>query len=126
MKRVYIAGILLSICATFCIVSFLTITKDCHELIDLAEAIEQSAQSDESDSLGEQAQTLKAMWNKDSLAFSLLTTHIHYDTLEECVDKLYHACKSRDKAEILRVCEDLEFEATHIITSIQPKAENIF
>ena len=126
MKRAYIAGALLAICVAFCLISYHTITKDCKALITQSEQIDSSAKSGELKAAEQQAKELKAMWKQYSLPFSLLTTHFHYDTLEECVDKLYHACQAAQKKEITAASDDLIFEATHIITSIAPKAENVF
>ena len=126
MKRAYIAGALLAICVAFCLFSYFTITKDCKALISQSEQIEISAKSGDFKAAERQAKELKAMWKRYSFPFSLLTTHFHYDTLEECVDKLYHASLSAQKKEITAASDDLIFEAKHIITSISPKPENVF
>ena len=126
MKRVYIAIALLCLCACICLLSFFTITKDCKQLIAQAKTIQELSRADNPKDLVKKADEIKQMWKHDTLPFSLLTTHTHYDSMEECVDKLYHACKNGDKKEITATSDDLIFEATHIITSIQPNAENVF
>jgi len=126
MKRAYIAGALLAICVAFCLFSFFTITKDCEAIISQSEQIEKAAQSADFESAKKLSAELKTMWEQYSLPFSLLTTHVHYDTLEECVDKIYHACQSAQKKEITAAGDDLIFEAKHIITTIAPKAVYVF
>ena len=106
--------------------SFFTITNDCKSLIAQTREIEQMAQREEFNQIEQAAKHIKSEWNEDAFSFSLLTTHIHYDTLEECTDKLYHACMQKDTKEIRRACDDLIFEANHIIESIRPKARNVF
>ena len=126
MKRVYIAIVLIVLCAVFCAVSYATVTKDCKALIAQAEKIETLAEQGENDALPRLGEAVKNDWNRYSFSFSLLTTHIHYDIMEECCDKLYHACRQKDKKDILNACYDLIFEAKHIITSIKPNFENTF
>ena len=126
MKRVYIAVVLIVLCAVFCTVSYATVTKDCKALIAQAEKIEALAEKNENEALPRLGEEVKKNWNHYSFSFSLLTTHIHYDTMEECCDKLYHACRQKDKKDVLNACDDLIFEAKHIITSIQPNVENTF
>lgn len=126
MKRVYIAIVLIVLCAVFCTVSYVTVTKDCKALIAKAEQIETLAEKNDNKMLPYLGEKIKKEWNHYSFSFSLLTTHIHYDIMEECCDKLYHACRQKDKKEILNACDDLIFEAKHIIASIQPNVENTF
>ncbi|MBR2590464.1 MAG: DUF4363 family protein [Clostridia bacterium] len=126
MKRVWIALVLIILCTGFCLVSFFTITNDCKSLISQTREIEKLAQQEEFEQIVQAAEHIQSEWNEDAFSFSLLTTHIHYDTLEECTDKLYHACMQKDTKEIKRACDDLIFEANHIIESIRPKARNVF
>ena len=126
MKRVYIASLILIICLAMSFFSFHIITKDSKSLISQTRKIEKLLEEKNFEKIEEQSNAIKQEWKKLSLPFSLLTTHIHYDTLEECVDKLYHASRTRNEDEIKKACEELIFEATHIITSINPRAENVF
>ena len=126
MKRVYIACVILITCLALSIFSYSTITKDSKALIAEAREIEKLLETGNFEKIEKDSKILKEDWKKFSLPFSLLTTHIHFDTLEECVDSLYHASKTKKEDEIKKACNDLIFEATHIITSINPKAENVF
>ena len=126
MKRVYIALALLVLCCTFSLFSFFTITKESKAMLTSCSEIEKLLEQEDYEKISEQGKAIKERWKKESLPFSLLTTHYHYDAIEESVDKLYHAANSRQKEDIRKAAEDLAFEATHIITSIAPKAENIF
>ncbi|MBQ3431613.1 MAG: DUF4363 family protein [Clostridia bacterium] len=126
MKRVWIAGALMLLCAAFCLISFFTVTKDCNHLIAHAKQIKSFVQNEDERQVKQTARQIKKEWNSDAFSFSLLTSHIHYDTLEECTDKVYHACMAGETKEIRNACDDLIFEASHIIESIRPRAENVF
>ena len=126
MKRVWIAAAVLALCAGFCLVSFFTVTKDCKSFIVQTEKIKQTVQTEDYESIQKAAKQIKEEWQRDIFSFSLLTTHTHYDTLEECTDKLYHACMQKEKNQIINACDDLIFEASHIIESIRPNVRNVF
>ena len=126
MKRVYIAVAVLVLCLGFSLFSYGAIRNGCESFIESAENIQTCLKSEDYVRIEQQAKAIKALWKKESVPFSLLTTHYHYDAMEECADKLYHAAKARDKKEIRSCCEDLIFEAKHILTSIAPDWENIF
>ena len=126
MKRVYIAAVVLIICFSLSIFSYFTITRESVSLIKQSEKIEKLLIQKDYEKIETESTLIKNEWKKFSLAFSLLTTHIHYDALEECIDKLYNASQTKNEGEIKKACDDLIFEANHIITSITPRAENVF
>ena len=123
MKRVFIACVVLCVCLGLSIFAYCTITGDCLRLKAQAKRIAALTQETQID---RQKQLLNEEWKKDTLAFSLLTTHVHYDALEEKMDRVLRACEKKKKEEIQKTCDDLIFELDHIITSIVPKAENVF
>lgn len=126
MKRVYIAWAVLAICLAFCIFSYFTIKNDCEMLCEKAQIVSQYSKNNDLEKVNSENEEIKKLWNKYSMPFSLLTTHTHFDSLEAAIDSLSRAVDKQDKEETEDACRKLIFEAKHIITSISPKAENVF
>ena len=126
MKRVYIAlGILLT-CFTLSLFSYFSIVKECKTLITKSEIIIECVNDGEFEKAKEISNDIEALWKKYTFSFSLLTTHYHYDSIEESVDTLNREVKARNREKISESASQLIFNAKHIITTIEPKGENVF
>ena len=126
MKRVYIAVVILLLCGGFSTFSYFTIKNDCQTLITHAKKIESQLKTEDYYSIKKESEQIQKLWKRYTLPFSLLTTHFHYDAMEESAEKLYRAAESGDKKQIKSCCDEMIFEANHIITSICPKGQNVF
>lgn len=126
MKRVYIAAAVLCACLAFSVFSYFTIIGCCKTLIDKTQKVTRYCSKNELEEALKESEEIKQLWDKYTLPFSLLTTHYHYDAIEQSVDKLYRETQSKDKDKIKESASQLIFEAKHIITSTEPKGENVF
>ena len=126
MKRVYIAAGVLIICLAVSLFSYFTIVKSCKTLIVKSQNVSESIKNNDFASAEKENEEIQNLWKKYTFSFSLLTTHFHYDSLEESVDKLNREIKAKDKERIIESASQLIFDSKHIITTIKPKAENVF
>lgn len=126
MKRVYIAVAVLLACLAVSLFSYFTIINSCKTLITKSESVIESTESGDFSRAEKENEEIQRLWKKYTFSFSLLTTHFHYDSLEENVDKLNREIKARNKDRIKESASQLIFDAKHIITTIKPKPENVF
>ena len=126
MKRVYIAAAVLLICLGVSLFSYFSIISSCKTLIEKSENVIQSIKNDDFEQARATNEEIQRLWKKYTFSFSLLTTHFHYDSLEESIDKLNRELESKNKEQIIENASQLIFDAKHIITTIKPKAENVF
>ncbi len=126
MKRVYIAAAVLLLCLAVSLFSYFTIINSCKVLIVKSEKVIDDIKNKDFASVEKENEEIQHLWKKYSFSFSLLTTHFHYDSIEESVDKLNREIKAKNGAQITESASQLIFDAKHIITTITPKAENVF
>lgn len=126
MKRVYIAAGVLLTCLTLSLFSYFIIVKDCKTLITKSENVIESINNSDFDGAKKINDEIQQLWKKYTFSFSLLTTHFHYDCIEESVDTLNREVKAQNRKKISESASQLIFNAKHIITTIKPKAENVF
>lgn len=126
MKRVYIATFVLLSCLALSLFSYFTIINSCKTLINKSESVIKSMENGDFSSAEKENEEIQHLWQKYTFSFSLLTTHFHYDSLEESIDKLNREIKAKNSEQIKESASQLIFDAKHIITTIKPKPENVF
>lgn len=126
MKRVYIAATVLCLSLALSLFSYFTILNSCKTLITKSEKVIEYSQKDDTAQAEKTNDEIQKLWQKYTFSFSILTTHFHYDSIEESVDKLDREIKAKNKEQIKECALQLIFDAKHIITTITPKAENVF